>query len=174
MKPLYHATLKEYKRGERVTLENEVAPFTRELDDNKKEVYWEFERLRPAKAKSRKRGFFACSELPFCSFDFAVANKVDPLPSRRFYVVEMPSPSAVPIVLVNIAYRASEDQRTKVITEYWSPTEEWQFLEYIDDEMTIIHEIAPSSSDMVRGAKWLYQLDYDKARILFLANKKNM
>lgn len=114
---------------------------------------------RPLGYPARKSSLFAFDCISNCS---AFMEKSFKGRIAKYYKVKMSSPFALPICLTDSLIRDSLEHNIKIATEYWHPTEEWKFLEYLSNQMEILEVINESSEDeKIRGCL-NYQHDIEK------------
>ena len=65
-----------------------------------------------------------------------------------------------------IAHRNNAEIPRAIAEEYWRPTRDWKYYEYIGNEMTIISEVNLDVSQR-NISRDRYMMDYDRARYIF-------
>jgi len=101
---------------------------------------------------SRLSSWFACDKPEFATkyLESEIAFKGRD-GQRHLYAIVMETCSKHPMFLVHVIARklseGDENTALKVADEYWTPTQEWKFWEYINPEMVVIGpEACPSSA----------------------------
>ncbi|MBR5907052.1 MAG: hypothetical protein IKZ50_01500 [Bacteroidales bacterium] len=160
---LFHITDKVYRIGETVSAEdfgescfyhknNPINTWINEVLDEGKD----------ADCPSRKRCIYAFNELGHC---LAFNNN----PNLHCYLVEMDAHGGFPMVLTDKLRRLGKDscQIDDVVREYWHPTNNWKFNEFLGNSMVIIEEIITEGCFFAMRSKMLYGKDRDLADSLF-------
>jgi len=131
---------------------------TRPIKPEKQWIENEFERFRDGRSISRLTAFFATATVADCLYyhniqtDYALAF---------LYKVKMSSPNRHPMALIGKAekHQGNSECLKAIVEEYWQPTKNWQFWEFLDASMEIIEGVEPPSNEMVAGAKFRYDED---------------
>jgi hypothetical protein len=157
---LYHVSCKEFKVGQ-VIRSSEFGQTEYYQDSIDKKENWidEFlDSIRPDGYPERKRTLFAFDSLGNC---FAFKKGQCPY-GLIFYKVKMNNPVACPMCLTDKLKVDSDEQNKKIGNEYWSPSKQWKFLEYLCDEMEIIEILnEPEFMEKLTGQN-NYQLDFEQ------------
>ncbi len=84
------------------------------------------------------------------------------------YEIEMDAIGGFPMVLTGrmIAHRNNAEILRAIAEEYWRPTKDWKYYEYIGNEMTIISEVKFDASQRNKSRDE-YMMDYNKALYIF-------
>jgi hypothetical protein len=129
----------------------------------------------PKNFPSRKKSFYACDTIANCkALKSTICTHADCIP--RIYKVKMNKPKKAPMRLVFHLIKLGEDgdSNIDIANEYWTPTKNWKFYEYLSEEMEIIEEIANSDVTLMgqiifwaTNSNLLLANDSDKAIKLF-------
>lgn len=159
---LYHITDKEYEIGHVISAKDfgeacyyhQNSPLDAWINDV-------LDAEKDADCPPRKRCIYA-----FGRPDFCLAFNNDP--GLHCYMVKMDAHGGFPMVLTDKMRRVGQnyDRIRDVINEYWHPTREWQYNEYLGESMVIINEITPDRRSRT-GAMMLYNDDRAIADRLF-------
>ena len=84
------------------------------------------------------------------------------------YEIEMDAKGGFPMVLTGrmIAHRNNAEILRAIAEEYWRPTRDWKYYEYIGNEMTIISEVNLDVSQR-NISRMEYMMDNDRALYIF-------
>lgn len=100
---------------------------------------------------SRKKCIYAFDTLAHCAVFIGENNK-----DINFYMVELNSENPHPMCLTDAIRKATSIRMQNIMKEeYWHPTREWKFNEYLGTEMTILEKI-----ERVPAGFFLIQDDY--------------
>jgi hypothetical protein len=166
---LYHATSQGFK------INQIVGPFSgthfieQKVKPNNLYYVEEFlESHRPCSKVSRLSAIFAFDKPEYC-LRFLQAECRG---SLRVYEIEMQSPSSSPMCLVDSLRDKNLPPEIKVrlANEYWDPTRDWSFMEYMSDSMVIKLEVNPEE---YRIASYAVGFSYaaDKSQVRELLNE---
>ncbi|MDI1316899.1 hypothetical protein [Flavobacterium sp.] len=142
---LYHITCIEYPIGVVNPIEDLSFYHSKTLTDSRSWINDFLDENSPEDFPSRKKSFYACNTIANCkALKSTICNEADCIP--RIYKVRMNNPIKVPMALVTHLFKLGEDNtvNTDIANEYWTPTEEWKFYEYLSEEMEIIEEMINS------------------------------
>jgi len=145
---LYHITCNAYPAGQVPALEDESFYHLSTQTDNRAWIN-EFLDIQKSNNKpSRKKSFYACDSVINCKA--LKSTIVKPQCTPRIYKVRMTNPSKSPMTLVNYLYELGQvhTDNVEVANEYWNPTKEWKFYEYLSEEMEILEEVP--NNDLTR------------------------
>ena len=104
------------------------------------------EQFRPMQAASRRTSRFACESIADCGAYINAERRSNDVRPIRYYRVQMPKSTRVPMSLSDHLYRHLDSGEEKVIEiarEYWNPTRPWKFWERLGGMMVIEAEIEP-------------------------------
>jgi hypothetical protein len=152
---LYHISCIEYPIGVVAPIEDLSFYHTSTLTDSRSWINDFLDDHSPEDFPSRKKSFYACDTIANCkALKSTICNDVDCIP--RIYKVRLSNPKKVPMALVTHLFKLGEDNASNIniVNEYWTPTEEWNFYEYLSEEMEIIEEIP--NSDKTRMGQILF------------------
>jgi len=158
---LYHATLESFDVGRTYTA-NEVTPYYRQNELNGRA--WVDDLLnqnKPKNAPERRNTFFACDCIENC-YAYISSRYPDRKAEYKFYCVEMENPVSGVMCLTDLLYDLGDTNSNlnNVVAEYWYPTKEWKYLEFLSKKMTIIERLE-IKREQILFAKIKYQDDYD-------------
>ncbi len=138
---LYHITCKAYPIGKVPPLEGESLHHLTTQTDVKAWINDFLDLYRSNEVPSRKKTFFACDSIMNCKALKSTVAKANCTP--RIYKVKMKSPSKLPLALVNHLFVLGQGhtKNIELANEYWNPTKNWNFYEYLSEEMEIIEEV---------------------------------
>jgi hypothetical protein len=151
---LYHITCKAYPIGKVPILEGESFYYLSTLKDGRAWINEFLDSQKSNKMPSRKKAFYACDSINNCKILKNTVAKLHCTP--KIYKVSMTNPSKSPISLVNHLFKLGKDHRivNDVAKEYWNPTQNWKFYEYLSEEMEIIQEVL--NEDLSREGQILF------------------
>jgi hypothetical protein len=135
--------------------ETELADISDSLRRNVEDV---LDQRRPTGIPPRLSSWFACDQPHFAAKYLDAQLKYGPdRHSRngqsRIYAVEMDAPRKQPMCLVDAVTKClseNQDEITLMVAdEYWRPTQEWRFFEYLSREMHVVAQVAwPETVDL--------------------------
>lgn len=134
---VYHTTDKVYQNGQVVS----VSDFEGDLSlyyvnaDNNKCVNDYFDYYKPSKSIERKRAIFTFDSIKHC---LAFDNK-----KKYIYKVDIPKTTGHPMRLLQCFVQNKNKPnniRKQIVDEYWEPSENWKFYEYLSARMTILEQ----------------------------------
>jgi hypothetical protein len=145
MATLYHATTAELTIGDKLgstvsVLNNITNIFQREAEDF-------LEQRRPKGRPPRPSSWFACDKANLAAEYLDAQLTFGPDKRARngrphLYAVEMDSSSKQPMILANaVAVKLSAGEKDVALLladEYWAPTQEWRFWEYISPDIVVL------------------------------------
>lgn len=157
---LFHISCKEYKEGDIIKSSDfKITEYYK--DKTAKKQNWIddfFDADSPENAPIRRQALFAFDKMENC-----IAFKNECENNIYLYKVEMKEMIACPMCLIDRLEQNNEAKNTIIREEYWKPKEEWEFLEYLSDEMEIIDIISDYNVIKLRNnGKYNYEKDYDK------------
>ena len=154
----YHASARCLETG------NAVRNGARSIPDfQNSQVEDILEQIRGNRSVSRLNAFFASKEESDC----AVYLKNPGYTGSLFiYKVRLPVAFSHPMALVDrIKKHLGNDGFLKQIAEeYWYPSKDWKYFEFLGDSMEIIEQVAVPNNNMLSGAKVRYGSDRDLAQ----------
>jgi hypothetical protein len=138
---LYHITCKVYPIGRVPTLEGESFYHLSTQIDDRAWINQFLDSQKSSEMPSRKKAFYACDSIMNCKALKSTVAK--PHCTPRIYKVRMATPSKSPMALVNHLFQLGQNhtKNVEVANEYWNPTEDWKYYEYLSDEMEVIEQI---------------------------------
>lgn len=150
---LFHVSTKEYEVGKIIKAEvfanteyyrNAIANGKSWIDDY-------LDNSKPENAPERKNAIFAFDSIENC-VAFKGQNK-----ANFYYKVRMNNPIACPMCLTDALKENETEANIRISNEYWNPSKDWKFLEYLSSEMEIIEIIeAPDLYQLAKG-----KMNYD-------------
>ena len=163
---LYHITNKEYQIEEVVSIyhfEVNVCYY----HQNHPTHQWINDYLdsyKPAECPSRKKCIYAFDK-PGHSFAFLYGMS---LVGQHCYEIEMDAYGGFPMILTGLfqTFKNNVNVLNSMAEEYWHPTQEWKFCEYLGREMRIVSEV---KKDIIACAAsgYHYIMDGNKAKDMF-------
>jgi len=159
---LYHASTSVYAAGVTLCGRARVVP------DANVWIEEEFERSGGGRSSSRLDAFFAGADGADC-VKFLVAQRGYDNEPIHLYRVVMPASARHPMALIDAARRnrGRPDALRKIVEEYWQPTRDWRFWEYLGQSMRVVEKLDLPSTVMLAGASHRYGLDRDLAARLW-------
>jgi hypothetical protein len=159
----YHVSTKEYCIGEIVNSNNYYDVTLRRGNEWVEEL---LERYRPKSCPNRLKCVFSFEKVETLGFYSDYLDSLD----LQFYEVELLSnPCKSPMVLCGHIQKnrnSSSDLLSKLATEYWSNTLEWNFIELLCGSFRIIRRLdRPSILEKVLGMG-MYEKDKATAKTL--------
>lgn len=165
---LYHISHNDYPLGKVNSIVG-ISYYHQLTVDNKIDWVNDFlDNEKPHNAPSRKKAFYACDSITNCVGFWGRSKCISG--STFLYKVKMLNPCKVPMSLVNTLNRKgiSNPSNHLVAQEYWMPTQNWSFYEYLSEEMQIIEKIEIKNEYLNNNAVFLIGKDRDLANKLFL------
>lgn len=156
---LYHVSCKKYEVGD--VLKSPVSGQTEYYKSAiTKGLNWiddYLDTIRPDGYPERKSALYAFDCIANC-FAFKKNKCSDTV---NYYIVKMLNPVSCPMCLTDKLIKDSNSHNLKIGQEYWNPTMDWKFLEYLSNEMEILEILNnPTFNDKIIGQN-NYQNDYD-------------
>ncbi len=148
---LYHAT------QDALAIGTEVRARTRASGARVEDA---LETHRPARCHQRSSSFFACAGR-FEAWRYLSAQLGHELSDARLYRVSIPGAQRHPMALVDAINARLGDIPTvrAMIDEYWCPTHDWSFWEYLGPAMTVEERVEPPDAISASIALLIYQKD---------------
>lgn len=146
---LFHVSCKEYQIGEIINANDfESTKYYENATDNQKNWIDDFlDNIKPTNAPERRKTVFAFDSLDNCS---SFKNKCEG--EVYYYKVEMLNPIGCPMCLTDALVENNEELNNRIGEEYWSPTKEWKYLEYLSSQMTVIERLPkPNFMNSAKG-----------------------
>jgi hypothetical protein len=139
---LYHASLHPLTTGQRLPANARAASDPTEQA---------LEAVCPQGSHSRLNSFFAFDR-SLAAWRYLLAQTGFNPSQAKLYRVEMPDPEKHPMALVDaVKKRGDHASISLIIAEYWSPTQNWKYCEYLCPSMTVVAE-EDTPSTMISGA----------------------
>jgi len=164
----YHVSRYEYVPGQRVRLDaGQVTHFHDSLEAAGNIVGEDcLNAHRPAGWPCRYTCLYAVRTLSDCSLYGSSQHKDEKV---HYYRVRMDKAVRVPMVLVDQIRKQvnpTAAQIEQMAREYWQPSKEWSYWEYLTDEIEIVEKVEPLSMDdfAVIGAHGSYIDDNELAK----------
>ena len=164
---LFHITPIDYPLGMVTSIADTSHFHQATLLDERRWINEFLDTNRPVSTPSRKKSFHAFDSISNC-FGYW-GNKPCTTGGPNLYKVKMTNPRKVPMALVNKLHRKGEGHGTniQIACEYWTPTNNWKFNEFLSEEMEILEQIDISIISRFNNAIILLGQDYDLANNLF-------
>lgn len=167
---LYHITEKEYEKGSKVSVESFVGAtrYYDGLSEENKPIDDFLSAGRPDNEPSRKKCIYAFDKPEYCYY--YGRSQMTKAKTLHLYKCEMDCLLGHPMILVGyLSKKLSKSQRKQIHSEYWNPTRDWYFLEYLSTKMDIIEEITIDDDleSKIYAAGSNYADDYDEAKRLY-------
>lgn len=172
---LFHVTTKVYEVGQTVSVDNFEGEtcYYNEKDDRHRDVNRMMDENRPEGEPERKKCIYLSDKLENCII-FAVSESLLLNENVFLYEVDLDA-QAHPMLLVNkIGKEQNETRKLELIREYWNPTQDWQYNEYLTSQMTIIskRELKTSFSKQEKErlcefGRLHYMRDYDTFKRIY-------
>lgn len=162
---LYHVSFKKYEVGKTYTASNPIGYHLRAIQKGEGWVNDILDEYRPDGTPSRISSFYACDILENCVA--YIGNKTIEGKEPIYYKVKMECTIGFPMVMVD-RIKCLGNDTSKIlpyIDEYWNPTLDWKYLEFLSSTMTII-EILSEPFGLFKG-KRNYEVDRDLAIKIF-------
>lgn len=135
---LYHITNNTYQIGEELLLKETSLYHKRTIKEGRAWINEFFDNHRPNQDfPSRVFSLYATDTIANC---IALKNTVaKDGETPNIYKVEMENPFKAPMSLVDIVrgLGMESENLVPIIGEYWNPTREWKFNEYLSNKMVI-------------------------------------
>lgn len=163
---LYHITKNEYQIGEVVSIDHfdGDACYYHHNHSNHQWINDYLDLYKPAEYPFRKKCIYAFDKPGHC-FAFLFGK---PTEGVHCYEIEMDAVGGFPMILTGLLQKNKDNpiNLKAIADEYWHPTQEWKFCEYIGREMRIVSEVNRNKFDCaISGYK--YQNDGNKAKGMF-------
>lgn len=142
---LFHITCVEYQIGIVNPIEDLSFYHNSTLNDYRSWINDFLDENSPEGFPSRKRTFYACDTILNCkALKSTIIANSDCVP--KIYKVKMNNPKKAPMALVTRLLQLGNDNPSNInlANEYWTPTKDWRFYEYLSEEMEILEEIINS------------------------------
>jgi hypothetical protein len=164
---LYHVSFREYTAGQTYTAPNPIGYHLRSIQRNEGWINETLDEQSPNGYPLRVASFYACSVLENCQA--FIGNKRIEDRNPIFYKVEMDCDLGFPMVLIDRMRKLGQASGLidTCISEYWTPTHVWKYLEYLSPSMTIIEILPVPESLMANKGRMNYNADFEIANRLF-------
>lgn len=163
---LFHITERKYQIGETISINDYEGDmcFYHERHTDYQWINDYLDACRPEEFPLRRKCIYAFDRPGHCFYFLAH----EPSVTDHCYEIEMDAKGEFPMVLTGrmIAHRNNAEILRAIAEEYWRPTRDWNFYEYIGNEMTIISEVNLDVSQR-NISRDRYMMDYDRARYIF-------
>jgi hypothetical protein len=142
--PFYHASRTTYQIGHEIRVpecqNSRAYELSLQLGNKWREDALEAD--RKARSSSRQTAVYAANTPGNAALFLAAQHDPENRPVR-VYEVEVSSHSPNPMVLIGYMDDQGPDfvHLAKCIEEYWSPTEDWGFLEYVCEQMIVVADL---------------------------------
>lgn len=163
---LFHITERKYQIGETISINDYEGDmcFYHERHTDHQWINDYLDAYRPEEFPLRRKCIYAFDRSGHCFYFLAH----EPSVTDHCYEIEMDAKGGFPMVLTGrmIAHRNNAEILRAIAEEYWRPTRDWKYYEYIGNEMTIISEVNLDVSQR-NISRDRYMMDYDRARYIF-------
>jgi len=151
---LYHASTKVFCIGDEIK-SAAVSSFYEEATDA-------MDSGRPVNAPARKTALYSADSAEFALY-FMLKQRVC-RSEINLYRVEVKDPWKAVFSITHVIHRRIKQRRkiSSLISEYWSPTKDWQFYEYLSPSFMVIDKMDHPVIDMI-GMGFKSRKDYDLA-----------
>ena len=165
---LYHITCINYSIGTIPPIVDTSHFHQATLNDDRRWINDFLDANRPPIVPSRKRSFYAFDSITNCVGYWS--SKRCTIGGPLLYKVKMTNPSKVPMHLVNTLLQKGEGNAAnlQIATEYWHPTENWKFYEFLSEEMEVLERVDLKPEHRFNNAIILIGQDRDLAKRLYL------
>ena len=163
---LYHITDKEYSPG-KVCVDDFVGDsiYHCGLDAEKKQINMFLSECRPNSEPPRQKCIYLLDNQSYCVY----LKREEYNNGERLHLYECEVEGIIqghPMVLVNQFVKAPNDKWASLREEYWSPSWDWKFKEYLAEEVLIVGEI--QIQELIQGFGYLgaaivYAREYEMA-----------
>ena len=157
--PLYHVSCKEYQVNQVIKAEDfeTTEYYENAVAEDKGWIDNFLDENKPENAPDRKKTLYAFDNISNCgAFKSTCEGEI------FYYEVEMVEPISCPMCLTGALVEGSEELNNTLREEYWNPTKDWKYLEYLSLEMKIIDKVAkPTTLQKAKGI-----IDYNADREL--------
>lgn len=153
---LFHVSTKKYEIGEIIKAEDftNTEYYQNATASGKNWIDEYLDEGRPENAPERKNAIFAFDCVENC-IAFKGRNN-----ANFYYKVKMIEPIASPMCLTDALIENAEEQNAIIRSEYWMPTKNWKFLEYLSSEMEVLEIL--ETPDIIQINKGRLNYDYDR------------
>ena len=140
--------------------------FFNRLSSKEKEIVEILDSFRPEGVLERKTSIFFFSNPNYCSY---FCSKEYPNVPIHVYKVNVPNAKGgFPMCLVQTILKQINNMKDEliraIIDEYWNPKNDWNFMEYVGQQMTIIEECEVTNKISQAMAAEQYIDDIEKAK----------
>jgi len=164
---LFHASYKIFEVGQTYVADKETPYFLEKRSQGMDWVDLLLNEYKPDKAPIRQQTFFACDKVENCYAYISSRRQVVGMPI--YYKVEMENPAKGVMCLTDI-FPKFEKQNPSLRTyaeEYWSPTLEWKYYEYLSNQMKIIEILNEPDIIMKSVGNNNYMMDQELRKEVF-------
>jgi hypothetical protein len=164
---LYHVSFVAYTAGQTYPAPNPIEYHLKSIQRGEGWINEKLDEQSPDGYPLRVASFYACSVLENCQA--FIGNKRIEDRTPIFYKVEMDCSLGFPMVLIDRIRKLGHASGLidTCISEYWTPTREWQYLEYLSPSMTIIEILPVPESLMANKGRMNYNADFELANRMF-------
>lgn len=140
---LYHVSFSKYDIGSIFSLSTQDETFYYKMN-KENGLNWvdDFLNLkRPSSAPLRHQTFYSFDSLANCHRYIKSINHSNKI--VYYYKIEMQNPFKAPMCLTDLILKSRNQSPLidKIANEYWHPTLNWKFYEYLSNEMLIVEDI---------------------------------
>lgn len=156
---LYHVSCKEYEVGQKLSSTTTTPYHIKKTEKGEGWVDLKLNEFKPVDAPDRDKCLYAFDSLANC---FAYINSEKCTGDKAYYYeVEMVNPIGAPMKLNHVIMKKGEgsDEIELIAKEYWNPTLNWKFIEYLSIEMEIVAKVGEPNMIEKASGKNNYILD---------------
>jgi hypothetical protein len=172
MDPIFRATTE-------LLTESRVLPATgrdpsRISDEYKRKLEKFLDQCRPQGVHSRLSSWFAFDQQCHAALFLEAEPRLHPEPvnaTKFLYQVRMTGPGRHPMVVAEgVAKLLSQgklEHATAAAKEYWSPTRDWKFWEYLSPNLKVVGQFSWPEGPCIYGARITYEKDKERCAAFF-------
>lgn len=130
---LYHASIKVFSIGDEIK-SGAASSFYEEATDA-------MDSSRPENAPARKTALFSADSAEFALY-FMLKQRICKS-EINLYRVKVKDPWKTVFSITHVIHRRIEQRKniSSLVSEYWSPTKDWQFFEYLSPSFMVIDKM---------------------------------
>lgn len=165
---LFHVSCAKYEPGTKLTVTERTPYSIRQKDLDHDWVDACLNKHKPEKAPLRDFTFYACDFIGNCHAFFKRTKCNNEIGKPFYYKVKMLNPVKAPMCLTDLILKSGKasEKIPKICNEYWSPQLDWQFYEYLSNEMEIVEVLnEPTQMQKMKGDA-NYMMDFDLGKTL--------
>lgn len=158
---LFHASYETFEVGRTYSADRVTPYFLEKQSQNMDWVDILLNEYKPDHAPMRQQTFFACDSVENCFAYISSRPRIGELPI--YYKVEMENPVKAVMCITDIFRNVDiNDPAIPVYAnEYWYPSQEWRYYEYLSDSMQILEVVQEPDFILKNRGKMNYSADRD-------------